>query len=84
MELPRFRKSVKIKFWSLRMGIARGGGVEYDNDEQVIREAYRVKTEDSWRWQIKGFNKLPGYDVYADTDQECLNELGSGKGFEII
>jgi len=84
MELPNFRKTVKIKFWSLRNTIGQSGGVCFDVDTKVTRVVYRVKVDDSWRWQIKGFNRLPASDCFAETDQECLVELGDSEDFEYV
>lgn len=84
MELPNFRESVEIEFWSLRNGVGCGGGVILDIDTLVRRICYRVKSGDSWRWQIKGFNRLPQSDWYAETDQESLNELGDNLDFEYV
>jgi len=84
MELPSFRQTVRVKFWSLRNTIGPNGGVCFDTDTKVERDAYRVRVGDDWKWQIKGFNRLPVYDWFADTDQECLDELGSFDNFEYV
>jgi hypothetical protein len=85
MKLPPYRKAVRIKFWSLRNGIGSNMGVIFDIDTQVERECYRVKDGDGWRWIIKGHNRLPLWDlVWADTDQECLDNMGSELDFEIV
>lgn len=77
MGLPHFRKTVKIKFWSLRNGVSDGLGVVLDIDTEVERDAYRVKTEDGWKWQIKGLAQLEKWDYFAVADQEILDEYGS-------
>lgn len=82
--LPHFRESVIIKFSSLRNGIGENLGVIFDIDTMVKREAYRVKTDDGWKWQIKGYNKILLYDHYVETDQEILDEYGSEIEVEIM
>ena len=77
MELPKLRQTVKIQFWSLRNGVGAGLGVIHDIDTQVIRDCYRVKDGDSWKWQIKGYWKLYHNDYAVETDQICLDDLGS-------
>ena len=85
MKLPPFRKAVKIKFWSLRNGISSDLCVIPDIDTQVVRECYRVKDGDDWKWVIKGYSRLPLSDlILAETDQECLDNMGSELDFEII
>lgn len=90
-DLPPLRKTVTIEFWSLRNDIGPGLGVIFDVDTLVTREAYRTRTTEadwecagSWKWQIRGLRKLARYDQYAETDQEILDEYGSGIEFEII
>ena len=77
MILPDLRKTVRIKFWSLRAGLGPNLGVILDIDTEVEREAYRVKTDDGWKWQIKEMNNLRKYDSCIDTDQETLDNIGS-------
>jgi len=84
MKLPKLRESVEIEFWSLRSDVGENLGVIFDVDTLVRRVCYRTKDGDTWRWQIKGLNQLPYCDCFADTDQECLNELGDSLEFEII
>ena len=85
MGLPNFRKTVRIKFWSLRNTIRQSGGVCFDVDTKVERDVYRVRVSDGcWKWQIKGFNRLPISDWFAETDQECLDGLGSSNDFEYV
>ncbi len=85
MDLPPYRKAVRIKFWSLRSGIGSMGGIIHDIDTQVERECYRVKDGDDWKWIIKGYNRLPLWDLMlAETDQECLDNMGSELDFEIV
>ena len=74
-ELPKYRKAVMIEFWSLRTGICENMGVIFDCDEKVKRLCYRKKLKYGWKWVIKGFNRLPMYDIYADTDKEILDEF---------
>ena len=84
MKLPPFRKAVKIRFSSLRNAVGPNLGVIFDVDTMVEREAYRKKTDDGWKWQIKGFNRLPAWDTLAETDQEILDEYGKDLDVEII
>jgi len=84
LSLPHFRKTVRIKFWSLRNDLGQNLGVILDVDKQVERDVYRVKTESGWKWQIKGFNQLLNYDGFVDTDQDILDEEGEGLEFEYI
>ena len=79
MMLPPFRKTVKIKFSSLRNGLGAGLGVIFDIDTMVERDAYRVRVPDgNWKWQIRGLNKMISWDSFAETDQEILDEYGPG------
>ena len=85
MNLPNLRKTVKIRFWSLRSGLGLHLGIIPDMDIQVEREAYHVNTDDGWKWQIKGTRELRRYDSCVDTDQESLDNIGSNlEGVEII
>lgn len=85
MELPNLRKTVKIKFWSLRNGIGEGLGVIFDIDTKVERYAYRKRTKDGdWKWQIRELNKLYPYDPHVEIDQEILDEYGSEIEVEIL
>jgi len=61
----------------LRNGVGPNLGVIFDMDEQVEREAYRVRVEDGWKWQVKGLNTINRYDSTADIDQEVFDEYGS-------
>lgn len=83
MILPPLRKTVKIKFWSLRMGLGAGFGVIFDVDTKVEREAYRVRTPSGWKWQIKGLRMISRYDASAETDQDIFDEYGSELEVEI-
>ena len=83
-KLPHLRKTVRVKFWSLRNGIGANLGVIYDIDTMVERDAYRVRADDGWKWQIKGLNSLLKYDLTAETDQEIFDEYGSDLEVEII
>ena len=78
MMLPPYRKSVVIKFSSLRNTVGETLGVCFDMDTVVMREAYRTRTPQGWKWQIKGYRKLMEWDHSAITDQEILDEYGSG------
>lgn len=81
-DLPKFRKAVMIRFSSLRDGIGSNMGVIPDIDTWVERECYRVKTGEGWKWKIKGFNQIPWWDYgLAETDQICLDEIGSDSDF---
>ena len=82
--LPHFRKTVKIKFSSLRTWIGPNLGVVFDCDEMVVREAYRKKTEDGWKWQIRAFNKISIHDYSVLVDQEILDDGGQDIDVEII
>ena len=84
MDLPNFRKTVRIKFWSLRTGIGPNMGVIFDCDEQVERDVYRVKTEGGWKWQIKGYKKLLKWDAAVEGDQEILDDCGVDLEFEYV
>lgn len=84
MNLPKFRETVKIKFWSLRNGVGPNLGVINDIDTKVVRECYRVKTEDGWKWQIRALNILNKVDWYADEDQYILDDHGSEIEVELI
>lgn len=85
MSLPQLRKTIKIKFLSLRNGVGQNFGVILDIDTFVERKAYRIKTDDgSWRWQIKGLKKLMKWDYFANTDQEIMDEYGPELDVEII
>lgn len=75
--MPPLRKTVKIKFWSLRMELGAGLGVIFDVDTKVEREVYRVKTPDGWKWQVKALRAISMYDPTAETDQEIFDEYGS-------
>ena len=81
--LPNLRQTVKIKFWSLRNGVGQNLGVVYDIDTEVERSAYRTKTADGWKWQIKGLKKLLSWDYCAETDQDIMDEYGSDLEVEI-
>jgi hypothetical protein len=83
VNLPKFRETVKIKFWSLRPGLGANLGVIFDMDTQVEREAYRVRTDDDWKWQIKGLRQLKKYDYYAEEDQYILDDCGSSIEIEL-
>lgn len=83
MELPVFRKTVNIKFWSLRDGLGESLGVIHDIDTEVERECYRVRDGDDWRWQIKALNTIGKWDWAAYTDQETLDNYGSELEFEL-
>ena len=83
MNLPHFRKTVTIKFSSLRNGLGLNLGVIFDIDTVVERKAYRVKTPSGWQWQIKGLKKLMGWDNFAEQDQEILDEYESELEVEI-
>ena len=82
MQLPDFRKTVKIKFWSIRNGLGSSLGVIPDIDTLVERECYRVKDGDDWRWQIKALNKIGRHDCSDYTDQDTLEAYGSELEFE--
>jgi hypothetical protein len=82
MSLPNFRKTVKIKFWSLRNGVGASLGVIHDIDTLVERECYRVRDGDDWRWQIKALNNIGRYDRSAYTDQDTLEAYASELEFE--
>lgn len=84
MELPKLRQTVRIKFWSLRNGVGPTLGVIFDIDTKVEREAYRVRTDDGWRWQVKALNQIVKYDSSAETDQEIFDEFGSELEVEYI
>jgi len=84
MDLPKLRKTVKIKFLSLRNGVGYNLGVIYDIDTEIERECYRVKDGDSWKWQIKDLKKLALWDYFAETDQEILDEYGSDIDVEYL
>lgn len=85
MNLPNLRKTVRIKFWSLRAGLGPNLGVIPDIDTEIEREVYRVKTDDGWKWQIKGINELRKHDSCIDTDQETLDNIGTDlKNIKII
>lgn len=77
MELPKLRQTVKIRFWSLRNGLGQSMGIIFDIDTKVEREAYRVRTADGWKWQIKALRQILRYDPTAETDQDILDEYGS-------
>lgn len=77
VDMPKLGRTVKIKFWSLRNELGNNLGVIFDTDKVVERECRRVRTEDGWKWQIKGLNQLCKYDYYALADQEILNEYRS-------
>lgn len=85
MSLPHLRKTVMLRFWSLRNGIGESGGVILDIDTQVERECYRVRKGESWKWQIKGLNRLPVWDKHhAEVDQECLDNIENESDWEIV
>ena len=80
--MPGFRKTVKIKFWSLRNGVGGSLGVINDIDTLVERECYRVKDGDDWRWQIKALNKIGRHEWSAYVDQDTLEAYGSELEFK--
>ena len=82
--LPGFRKTVRIKFWSLRDGIGASLGVIHDIDTEVERDCYRVKDGDDWRWQVKALNTIGIHDWAAYTDQDTLEAYGSELEFEYV
>ena len=84
MNLPHLRKTVTIRFSSLRNGFGPNLGVIFDVDTMVEREAYRVRVGNDWKWQIKGLNNLSQYDYYAEADQDILDEYGSEIDVEIL
>jgi len=84
MELPDFRKTATIKFWSLRDGVGPTLGVICDIDTEVERDVYRVRDGNDWRWQIKALNTIGKWDWTAYTDQETLTEYGSELEFKLI
>jgi len=77
IKLPTFRKSVVIRFSSLRTTLGPNLGV-MEIDKHIERKCYREKLQyGSWKWQIKGFNRLPVWDDYlSETDQEILDDIG--------
>ncbi len=83
MTLPNLRKTVKIRFWSLRNGVGQGLGVIFDIDTKVERDAYRVRTESGWKWQIRGAKREARWDPSVETDQDILDEYGSEAEVEI-
>lgn len=83
-DLPNLRKTVLIRFWSLRNGLGESLGVINDIDTQVERHCYRVRDGDDWRWQIRGLTALSMYDYCAFTDQDTLDAYGSELEFELL
>lgn len=81
MKLPKLYAPVRIRFWSLRMGLGSNYGVIFDVDTQVERKCRRVKCEGGWKWQIVGFAKLAEWDSTAEQDKEILDEFGSDLEF---
>jgi hypothetical protein len=73
--LPKFGAPKTIIFSSLRTGFSNGGAI-FDVDTVVKRKCMRVKTGDSWKWQIVNILSLMKFDFIVDTDQEVLDEIG--------
>lgn len=86
MSLPKFYAPVRIKFWSLRMGLGAGYGIIFDVDTQVEHVCRRIKCSPSgWQWQIVNYAKLAdGYFGEFATDKEILDMHGSDIEFEIV
>ena len=70
--LPKLYRVIKIKFWSLRMGIGSNGGAIFDIDREVVRRARRARIKEGWKWQLldcENFGESENYE-----DDFCLNE----------
>ena len=77
--LPKLYRVVKIKFWSLRMGLGSNYGVIFDVDTEVVRKARRVRIKEGWKWQLVDCD-----DFYLNENEEdelCLNEYNE---FELV
>lgn len=82
MKLPKLYAPVKIKFWSLRMGLGSNYGVIFDVDTQVERKCRRIKCEGGWKWQIVDYMSIQEWDNLVWQDKEILDEFGSDLEFE--
>ena len=71
MKLPKLYRVVKIKFWSLTVGVGSFGGVMFDIDVEVERLARRVRCSDGWKWQLITSQYLGDYWALK-IDTECL------------
>jgi len=84
MELPKLYAPVRIKFWSLRMGLGANFGVIFDIDSEVERKCRRVRCNAGWKWQIVDYAKLAEWDFYAEQDKEILDNWGSELELEYV
>jgi len=69
----KLRQIKKVSFWTLRNGVASGGGVIFDIDTKVTRLCRVVRVADGLKWQIIKKKHQHEWDYFLEQDQECLD-----------